>query len=101
LTYQALVDLVEGHQPTVRLPDASKLQPGSASIRPRFDGMNPADVEHSELYVDGVRQAEADGPEVRGTSATHRPAAGHAEMVVYTRGRHTWTSDVVTLTGQD
>jgi len=100
-TYQALVDLAGGHELAVGLPDASHLQPGRGAIKPRFGGVNPADVEHSELYVDGVLQAEADGPEVRWTSAVHRPAAGHAQLVVYTRGWHTWTSDVVTLTGQN
>jgi hypothetical protein len=73
----------------VRLPDAAKLQPGPAPISPRFDGLDPADIGHSELYLDGVLQVEADGPDVRWTSATHRPAAGHAQMVVYTRDQHT------------
>jgi hypothetical protein len=100
-TYQALVDLARGGGPRVGLPDPSTLRPGPAVIRPVLDGIGAGDVLHSELYLDGELQAEADGPELHWTTAAGRPSGGRVQLVVYTRDRHVWASAVATLTDDD
>jgi hypothetical protein len=96
-TYQALVDLAHGGGPTVRLPEQSQLRPGDAPIRPVLDGLDADDIEHTELYVDGVLHAEAAGPQLRWRPSHpgHAAAAGKAQLVVYTHDRHAWPSNIV------
>jgi hypothetical protein len=50
-----------------------------------------------ELYVDGVRLAESDGPAVRWAGPGQDGGQGEAQLVVYTRDHHAWPSDLVTL----
>jgi len=94
-TYQALVDLAAGGGPTVRLPERSTLHPGDTPIRPVIEGLDASDIAYTELYVDGVLQAEAAGPEVLWSPDHDSLVAGRMQMVVYTRDRHVWPSDIV------
>jgi len=100
-TYQALVDLATGGGPTIRLPEPSTLRPGPAAIRPVLVGLDAGEVVHTELWVEGELQAEADGPQVQWTATGKGSRAGRVQLVVYTRGQHAWASDVVTLTGDE
>ena len=96
-TYQALADLAARREPVVRLPDPAGLRPGPAVIRPVLDGVGTSAVIHTELYVDGVLEAEADGPAVRWTGPRRSTGQGEAQLVVYTRDRHAWPSNIVTM----
>jgi hypothetical protein len=101
-TYLALEDLATGRGPTVRLPDPAALRPNGRPIEPLLVGLDPRDVSHSELYVDGVLGAEADGPAVRWTGPAPRSGECWAQIVVYTRDHHAWPSEIITLrTGTD
>jgi hypothetical protein len=96
-TYQALADVRAGGGPSVRLPGPSALAPGAGPVRPVLSGLSPRDVTHAELYVDGVLVAEADGPEVRWDGPERPDPGARVQLVLYTRDRHVWPSDAVTL----
>jgi polysaccharide biosynthesis protein PslG len=96
-TYLALRDLATGRAPAVRFADPRAVRPGGGPIRPVLTGLPAADVIHTELFLDGVLTAEADGPAVRCTPSCIPSASGQAQLVVYTRDRHAWPSTIVTV----
>jgi polysaccharide biosynthesis protein PslG len=102
-TYRALLDLAaprSASRPAITLPDPSVLRPGPAEIRPVLHGLAPSDVVHTELYADGALVGQSDGLSVHWTS--REPfVAGRVQVVVYTRDRHAWPSELVTVTGTD
>ena len=94
-TYRALLDLsaAGSRAPTVTVAGAS-LRPGT-EVRPALAGIAAAEVEHTELWLNGTLLAEADGPAV--TWPARAGGGGRAQAVVYTRDRHAWPSAVVTV----
>lgn len=94
-TYQALVDVSTGRAraPTVTL--AASTRPGT-EVRPALAGVAAADIEHTELWVDGTLRAESDGPSVS-WAADADFAGGRVQVVVYTTDRHAWPSAVLTV----
>jgi hypothetical protein len=95
-TYLALQDLATGHAPAVGLADPRSVRPGG-TVRPALTGLRAADVTHTELYLDGVLTAEADGPAVRCPSSCAASAWAQAQLAVYTRDQHAWPSNTVTV----
>jgi hypothetical protein len=95
-TYLALQDVSTGHAPAVRFADPRSVRPGGL-VRPALAGLPAADVTHTELYLDGVLTAEADGTAVRCPGSCAAKAVGQAQLVVYTRNRHAWPSNIITV----
>jgi hypothetical protein len=71
-------------------------RPGPELTRPVLDRLDASEVVRSELYVNGVLHAEASGPAVR-WSPGGAGTGGRVQLVAYTRDRHVWPSNIVTL----
>jgi hypothetical protein len=98
-TYRALADAADGSAPvTVTLP--ATIRPGPGPVRPALTGLTERDVEHVELWVDGVLRAEADGASVV-WQAGGSFAGGRVQLAVYTRDGHVWPSSVATVPDGD